>query len=348
MKRNLHCASATAGALMALIGITSRAAAKEAPKVELHYAVRNVPGCLSEREFRDAVRRRFDDDPLADHAPLVLTTEIARVGSRLRATVSLQERGTTTEATQEILAHPGECVPLSASAALAVSLAIKRARVRVASSPPDSPSDAPSESPSESPSDSPPARLPGSSSRPALPSRVSRPEAPRSPKPSRRLEVRTHASVSGALGTLPSLSVGESFGASLKVGRWFGSLEAGAWLPSSVSTPAGNGGKAWLLFLAGSGCAYGGRLFVCALGTAGDFRAIGTGQLLSHRASSAYVALGARVGVEIPLARPFALVVQGSLLAPLVRPGLRIGEEVLWQVPFVTGDLGLGLRVSIL
>ena len=89
-------------------------------------------------------------------------------------------------------------------------------------------------------------------------------------------------------------------------------------------------------------------MFVCGVGTLGDFRASGTGRLLSRSSGSLYVALGVRLGTEIPLVGPFSLAVHGSVLTPLLRPTLRIGDALLWRAPIAGGELGIGLRMSIL
>ena len=162
-------------------------------------------------------------------------------------------------------------------------------------------------------------------------------------------ELRTHASLTGEYGILPGPSIGESVGASLRIGGWSAGLEAGAWLPASVSSSASRAGaRAWLHFLSGSACAERSHLFVCGVGTLGEFRASGTGRLLSRSSGSTYVALGARVGTEIPLVGPFSLAVHGSVLTPLLRPTLRIGDALLWRAPIAGGELGIGLRMSIL
>jgi hypothetical protein len=148
---------------------------------------------------------------------------------------------------------------------------------------------------------------------------------------------------------LPSASLGTAFGASLKIDRWSAQLEAGAWLPATVeSSTRADGAKAWLLTLSGAGCVHGGaHSFMCAAFAVGDFRASGTGRLLSRSSGSTYVALGARVGTELPLAGPFFLLLHAGVLAPILRPTLRIGDELLWRAPLVGGEFGLGVRMSI-
>ena len=320
--------------------------------IELRYFVaKGIARCFSEDEFRDAVRARLADHSFASRRPTIVTTSITREGSRLRATVTLREEGDASsegEVTKETFAAPSECRTLSAAAALAVSLAIERARSE-APPPPEAPPEAPAETPPEAPPEPEPehepTREPRRAAQPLAPSRPTQPLRPqRAP-----FELRTHASLTGEYGILPGPSIGESVGASLRIDGWSAGLEVGAWLPASVSSSASRAGaKAWLSFMSGSACAERARLFVCGVGTLGGFRASGTGRLLSRSSGSLYVALGVRLGTEIPLVGPFSLAVHGSVLTPLLRPTLRIGDALLWRAPIAGGELGIGLRMSIL
>lgn len=344
----LGAALATLAALV-IAPRPAEASPDETPStIELRYVVaKGIAGCFSETEFRDAVQARLADHSFASRRPTVVTTSIKREGSRLRATVTLREEGdagAAGEVTKETFAAPSECRTLSAAAALAVSLAIERARSE-APPPPEAPPEAPAETPPEASPEHEPAREPRRAPRPIAPSRPPQPLRPqRAP-----FELRTHASLTGEYGILPGPSIGESVGASLRIDGWSAGLEAGAWLPASVSSSASRAGaRAWLGFLSGSACAEHARLFVCGVGTLGDFRASGTGRLLSRSSGSLYVALGVRLGTEIPLAGPFSLAVHGSVLTPLLRPTLRIGDALLWRAPIAGGELGIGLRMSIL
>lgn len=324
---------------MALVsGAAAAAPEAGAATVELGYTVGSgITGCLSEAAFRDAVRTRLPHSSLASERPIVVSTSIERDGRRLRAIVTLREDGSTgapVEAAQELFASPNECATLSAAAALAVSLAIERARSHAPPPPPEPVAPEPVR-PAE-------ARPPPSRRRAPRP-------LPRRPVPSGR-EVRTHAVIGGSYGILPSASIGASFGASLKLAdRWSAGLDAGAWLPATAESSSGRAGaKAWLVFAGPSACAHASHGFVCVIGAAGDFRAVGTGRLLSRSTDSTYLALGARVGTEIPLGRPFSLLIHGSAVVPLLRPALRIQDELLWRAPLAGGELGVGIRMSIL
>jgi hypothetical protein len=310
----------------------------DATQVELRYVVdKSIPDCLSEERFQDAVRRRLEHDALAPGAPLVVTTRLERIESeRLRATMTVEGQNAPS-ASQEVFASLGECATLSATAALVVSLTIERMRGLVPPPPPEVPVEVPPPAPAESPA-----------AKPARPPERQPVKPPPTPRRAAR-ELRTHALATLGYGILPDTALGASVGASMRFGRASAGLDAGTWLPNATyleSTRAG--ARAWLVFLSGSACLAGRGLFVCGVGTFGDFRASGTGRLLSQSSGSTYAALGGRVGAEIPLAFPFSLVIHGAALAPLVRPSLRVGDWLLWRAPWIGGELGIGIRMSIL
>ncbi|AKU96505.1 hypothetical protein AKJ09_03169 [Labilithrix luteola] len=326
-----------------------------APKVELRYEVeKGIVGCLSEPEFLDAVRRRLpDEEPFAEGASILVTTRIARDGRWLHATITHRERVDQTPdaaATQDIVAGSAECSTLSAAAALTVSLTIERSRSLSLAAPPTT---TPIPGPQE-PSVAAPVGTVGpapAEPRTSHPAKAAAPPPSAPPAPRTHTEVRTQAAFLVGVGILPHASTGTSFGLTARRGRFGVGLDAGAWLPATIESGAGHAGaQAWLLFLSGSACLHTAwlRTFVCAIGTAGDFRAAGTGRVVSRLSSSAYFAGGARLGTEVPIAGPFSLELHGSALFPVSRPLLRFGNESLWRAPLVGGEIGVGLRMSIL
>jgi hypothetical protein len=326
-------------AFVVLVPRTARAIDAE---LELPYSIGpGIAGCLSEAAFHAAVRERLAADRTAPIAPMVVVTRIERARRQLRATVSLQTASNQEEASQTLVAGLHECSTLSKTAALAVSLTIERARERAEAevAPPLPAPEPPPLAREEKETVAPPPP-------PSRPVRLTRPPA----RPKRhRPTLRTHALLTSSYGVLPDLALGTLAGASFKTERWSAVLEAGAWLPSTVqSSTRRDGGKAWLVFLSGSACAHRGALFVCGVGVLGDFRAAGTGHLLSRSSDSTYVAVGGRLGADIPLGGPFSLVVHGDVLAPLFRPSLRIDHELLWRAPVLAGEFGVGVRMSIL
>jgi hypothetical protein len=220
--------------------------------------------------------------------------------------------------------------------ALVVSLAIERSRAHASFEP--RPAPPPREEVPVKTAPAPP---------PPPPPQVSRAER-QAPQPKRaRLDLRTQVASDLGFGILPGVSAGSSFGLSLKRDVWSAGLEAGAWLPATVESSRG-GATASLRYLSGSVCTHRSQLFACGATTVGDFHAAGTMLLLSRASRSTYVALGARLGVEQPLWRPVALVLQLEAMAPLVGATLEIGGKLLWETPPVGAHLMAGVRMSIL
>ncbi|MDF2691676.1 MAG: hypothetical protein K0S65_59 [Labilithrix sp.] len=337
--RRQRSAKRSVGFVSALVGccvVFTPGAASSSPtaglKVQLRYDVDEpAASCPSEAEFRAEVLRRLPDDPFAPDGSVVILTRIDRRAERLRATVLLREPSPPTEVTEELFASLDDCATLSAAAALVVSLAIERSRSHASFEP-----------------------RPAAPSREEVPVKTAlAPQASRAPvqapEPKRAtLDLRTQVASDIGYGILPGVSAGSSFGLSLKRDVWSAGLEAGAWLPATVESSRGGGATASLRYLSGSVCTHRLQLFVCGAATVGDFHAAGTMQLLSRAARSTYLALGGRLGVELPLWRPLALVLQLEAIAPLVGATLEIGGQLLWETPTVGAHLTAGFRVSIL
>ncbi|MDF2696877.1 MAG: hypothetical protein K0S65_5260, partial [Labilithrix sp.] len=258
-------------------------------------------------------------------------------------------------AVQEIHARRDECATLTAAAALAVSMAIERELAQLEEHSAAKPSNAPSQPAlSTRPSDGEVEEISGSSRGTAPRTRMlgqprSRPPKPRVLTPERKhgLELRSHATLLLGIGIVPEDTAGARVGASIGRERWSVGLEAGAWLPTEARSPLGGGAGARLVYLVGTACAWHHWLFMCGGWTLGDFRAAGTGPVLSRSTRSTYVAVTGRAGVELPLIAPFSFVLHAGVVAPLVRTTLRIADETLWQAPALGGELGLTWRTIL-
>ena len=103
-----------------------------------------------------------------------------------------------------------------------------------------------------------------------------------------------------------------------------------------------------MTFVGLSPCRHIDRFEGCAVVSLGDFRAAGTGPLVSRSSHALYTSLGVRGGYEVFRAAPFSFVVHAGLLVPLVRPSILIGDEPLWRAAPVAGEAGLSWRITIL
>ena len=84
----------------------------------------------------------------------------------------------------------------------------------------------------------------------------------------------------------------------------------------------------------------------CGLVTGGALRAAGHGLVDSRQVVDPYVALGARVALEVPVGGKLNLTAHADASAPLITTELRVGGEELWTTPPVSFLVGLGLGVA--
>lgn len=316
-----------AGAVLGGSLATAATAAAAPSAIELRYsAPADVPGCLSERELLTAVTERSPPGTILEigtEQAVRVAIGIARAAgtTQLRATIVIDEDIREDEPVQELIASDDECRTLGVAAALAAGLAIERTLDRRG---------APSPSTGAPPAiaDDPPAV-----------------EAP--PRPPSRVRVASRAAALVSYGVLPSPAAGSAAGAAIELGDWSAGLEASAFLPAAISSPRGGGARAALAFVAVTPCRRIARFEACAVAALGDFRASGTGSLLSRSTRGLYATLGVRGAIELVRAEPFAVVLHVGVLAPLLRTTLHIGDELLWKAPAAGGEAGLTWRITI-
>ena len=326
--RRALVASAVLGGALA----TAAPAAAAPSAVTLRYsAPADVPGCLSERELLMAVGERAPPGTTVEvgtEQAVRVTIGIARAESagQLRATIVVDDDVREGEAVQELIASDEECRTLGVAAALAAGLAIERTIERRREPPPQ-----PSPGAARGPS--------------AIASGARAVDEP--PRPSSRVRVVSRAAALVSYGVLPSPAAGSAAGAAVELGDWAAGLEAAALLPAAISSPRGGGARAALAFVALIPCRRIARFEACAVAAVGDFRASGTGSLLSRSTRGLYATLGLRGSIELVRAEPFAVVLHAGVLAPLLRTTLRIGDELLWKAPAAGGEAGLTWRITI-
>ena len=90
------------------------------------------------------------------------------------------------------------------------------------------------------------------------------------------------------------------------------------------------------LFLSLVPCIRKRSLFACVTGSWGELRAD-----RSRSATARYVAVGARVGFDFPVARQLSLRTHFDGAAPLDRTIVQVNGKTAWQLPAFSGALGL-------
>jgi hypothetical protein len=87
-------------------------------------------------------------------------------------------------------------------------------------------------------------------------------------------------------------------------------------------------------------CAFRGVLEGCALLAAGQTRASARGLAMPQQVTAPFVAVGARVGLEIPLGGILSWGAHADVLAPITETVLRVDGQPVWTSPAISGALG--------
>ena len=331
--RTVHALRGVAGVLTLLAASPSSAEPDPgAPRVDLRYTVGNgVAGCPTRERFLADITQQLavapPSNPPPPPPPTVAVT-IAEGPRGLRASIAIDEGGAFS---QQIDAGRDTCASLARAAAHAVALAVERLGEAYDMSTVDTP-------PPADPVVAPPVRR----RRPRLPS-----PAPRAPP----LEVDTHAGVAVSRGFVPAVGGAGLVGASLRKSWWILSLDVGAFGPARlVAEPNAEGATASIARISAhlvslTPCAAAGRWFGCAAFDLVDLTASG---LASPSRTARVPYFGARVGFELPLARPWTLEVSLGGQAPASRTEVRSSGSLLWRAPSLAADLTFRVRVQIL
>ena len=326
--RALHAGGVVVALLFARL---AHADSEGQPRVTLRYeAPPAISGCPPDAVFREAVQRRLTFDPFGPDAVVLVATRITDERTRLRASITLLDARDGELFSQEIEAGRGECAALGAAAALAVAIAIERWRQTSASE----------------------AVKPVSSDRqqaPPPPSLLAR-RAPAVPAPRplpRELRGDTHAGARVSRGFIPAVAAGTFFGAAAS-GRWWRlGLELGAWFPTRVESERGGAARLSLVLGSVQACWRRSLFFACGTVALGRLNASGADLRVPRSASSTFAALGAGLGLDLPLGGPWTLSVDSNVAAPVTRARVNVEERILWQTPGLALEAGLRLRVRI-
>jgi hypothetical protein len=316
-------------ALIALL-LAGAPAAAEAPRlVRLEYERQEgAAACPDDVAIRAGVAARLGYEPFRERADDRLRTTIRQAGHALEARIELMDAGGRLTAERRLISRNRDCSELASSVELAIAIAID-------------------------PMGAPPATQPDAAAPPAFPvaegaqagkdqpARATPPEA--ATTPTRRLAKQVEAGLLGGLGSAPGASLGFMAGASLVDASWSLGFEARADLPASSKLRAGEA-SAWLLVGSIVPCLRFG-ISVCALATGGARQVAGDGLVDSRHATLAYLALGGRVGLALPLGAATFLTLHGDVTAPVTKTRLRVDDSVVWTSPAVAFALGAGVAV---
>jgi hypothetical protein len=151
----------------------------------------------------------------------------------------------------------------------------------------------------------------------------------------------------GAVGSGPAPTVGGTVQASVRRGSLSLGVEGRGDLASTTELYFNGArvGDVQTSLLMGSlvPCAFRGVLEGCALLSAGVIRAAARDLDMPQQVSAPFLAVGARVGLQLPLGRTLSAGVHADLLAPINELILRVSDRPFWTSPSIAGALGLGV-----
>lgn len=321
--------------LAALTTLAWPTTAHAAPNARLVYG--RGPGaeaCPDEVALRRAVASRVGYDPFFPYASRSIVLTIRADANALTARVELVENGQAN--TRELTTADRSCAELFESAALAIAIAIDpHALVGPApspepaantESPPDAPPGARSSEAAASPvvTDSPPTRD-------AVATTTDRGDARRGAGLRLMLGPRI------AAGLQPGLAAGLGVGGALVWERVSVGIEVESYLPSTATSASGASARGWLLDGALIPCARLHPLSLCGVGRFGRFEGAGENVVDPTTDATAFIGLGGRAEVELPLSGAVSAHLGAELVGRLSRPSLVAGTETVWEASRIAG-----------
>jgi hypothetical protein len=279
--------------------------------------------CPEEEAVRKEVAARLGYDPFFIWAERTIVTRIERERQGFRATVQLLDGKGIVQGSRSLTSSASDCTELAKSVALVISIGIDPEH----GDPSQRALAAPAPEPSARISSPTPAPAPTVTPATALPDRAGdNHETAASP--------RIESLFGAGVWTGDGLAQGVSFGGTVFAGLGWG--PAALFLEGRDSLQTGAAIETGLLFLSVVPCVRKNWLFACVTGSWGELRADGP-----RSATARYVAVGARAGLDVPVARQLSLRTHFDGAAPLDRTIVQVNGTTAWQLPAVSGALGV-------
>jgi len=290
--------------------------------------------CPDRDSVREAVKRRLGYDPFFPSSDKTIIVRVVREAGKLRGEVELVDEHGAQAGKREFSAEQDQCEQLVHAMALSISIAIDPKSAETYA---QGPEDVPASEPAGNQPDS--QARPESASAPAT--AVAPSPSPRTPQPSLKPSPWLWSAGLGAtvqFGSMPDVALGATAFAALRTGIWSLALEGE--LDAPVTTEQNgvelrsSGGALKLL-----PCGHWKLLRACQVTVLRWQSATGNVSGLGGSASS--LALGARVGLELPLSTTFGALAYGDLLLTPQPVRLVNGEDELWKTPVFSGGLAI-------
>jgi len=317
---------------VALASFTTAAAAAPKRTARLTYNRGAGAGdCPDVEVIRAGVAARLGYEPFDDRGELLVSASVSRTGRVLEARIQIGGAGGSAAAERKLSSRQSDCLELASAMELALSIAIdplagSRPRSDPAPPPPDRP------------------RPPPDPPRVIVVREPAPPPAPPPAVPKVPIVFQVKLGGLGAIGAAPAASVGGTVQASARRGSFSIGLEGRGDL-ATTTTLDYNGtqvGEMETSLLTGVlvPCAFRGVLEGCALVSAGEIRASARGLDRPQQVTAPFLAVGARVGLEVPLGSILSVGVHADLLVPVSETVLRVSGQPVWTSPAISGALG--------
>lgn len=304
-----------------------------APTSKLTYV--RGPGaeaCADETELRKAVAHRLGYDPFFPWAERTVVAQIDASAKGFRGQVRIID-GTGKLLGQRVLDAPArDCGELVKSLALAISVAIDDLEDAA-----PEPSVAPAQQPAQA--EVAPEPLPPRAEPSPEPDRVS--PAPANPSAPRLF---TTAGLLASVQSAPAPTLGATLGVGVRLPRWSTALEGRADLPASDTLTGGGRVSTHLLVGSIVPCVRVQPFSFCAVGSLGAFFAQADDVAIANDGSALYLAAGARVAVDIPIADWASAYIALDVAATLRRHRLQLDGTNVYELPPTSESLGVGFR----
>jgi hypothetical protein len=314
-------------------GITMLAATTPTRTARLNYGRGpSAPDCPDVDVIRAGVTARLGYDPFDDRGELLIVATVNRSGRTLDARIQISGaagKAATTE--RKLVSRQNDCLELASAMELAISIAIDP----LAGTHPRSDASVP-------PPVAPPA--------PAVivVREEARPPAPApSPPASTPIGFQVRMGGLGTVGSAPGPAVGGTVQVSAHRGSFSIGLEGRGDLPQTTELILGGMrvGDMQTSLVMGSlvPCASRRMLEGCALLSGGAIRASARDLVNPQQVNAMFLAVGARVALELPLGSSVSAGVHVDVLAPITELVLRVSGRAVWTSPPISGALGLTL-----
>ncbi len=323
-------------AALVVVGIPALGLAAPARTAKFTYGRgAGAADCPDVDVIRAGVVARLGYEPFDDRAERAVAATVNRTGRTLEARIEIAGADGKATAERKLVSRRSDCVELASALELAISIAIdplagSRPRPAPAAPPPAPPPPAPPPPPEIIV-----VREPAPPSQPAQPP----------PVPPVPIGFQVRLGGLGSVGSAPAATIGGSVQASARRGSFSLGLEGRGDLTSTTTLEFDNMrvGDMQTSSLMGSlvPCALRGVLEGCALLSAGAIRAASHDLAMPQQVSAPFVALGARVGLELPLGGILSAGVHADVLARITDVVLRVSGQPVWTSPAISAALGV-------